>query len=58
MQSLSIVPQRAIMITRRRPRRSDKAPYLPVVMADMIPVHKFTASANCEARACIYDQSG
>ena len=42
-------------MTRRRPRRSDSAPYFPVVNADIIPVHKLTASARFDARADIYD---
>lgn len=42
------------MMTRRRPRRSDSAPYFPVVNADIIPVHKLTASARFDARADIY----
>jgi hypothetical protein len=42
------------MMTRRRPRRSDSAPYFPVVNADIIPLHKLTASAKFDARADIY----
>lgn len=56
MKSFSNVPQSAIMMTGRRPRRSENAPYLPVVTADINPVHKLTANANRDARACIYCQ--